>query len=338
MIDLINRLACEQHLDNNNLTQLIEACCHHDNLFNHLRNKATQIAQERFGFGIYTRGLIEISSYCRNNCYYCGLRRDNRNASRYRLNYDEILACCQKGYDAGLRTFVLQGGEDAAFTDDQLEKLIAQLRLQCPEAAITLSLGERKAESYQRLFEAGASRYLLRHEAANKSLYGEIHPGEMSYDNRIDCIKTLTRIGYQAGMGMMVGVPGQTIDHLVEDLLLMQKIRPAMIGIGTFIPHPDTPLGSAPTGDLRLTLAVIAITRLMHPKANIPATTALASLSPTGYLDGFLSGANVVMPNISPLAARPKYEIYPGKEHSQNDITTTLNNLSLQLATIGYHL
>ena len=338
MIDLINRLACEQHLDNNNLTQLIEVCCHHDNLFNHLRNKATQIAQERFGFGIYTRGLIEISSYCRNNCYYCGLRRDNRNASRYRLNYDEILACCQKGYDAGLRTFVLQGGEDAAFTDDQLVKLIAQLRLQCPEAAITLSLGERKAESYQRLFEAGASRYLLRHEAANKSLYGEIHPGEMSYDNRIKCINSLIKIGYQIGMGMMVGVPGQTIAHLVEDLLLMQKIGPAMIGIGSFIPHPDTPFGSHGAGDLRLTYIVIAIARLMHPHALIPATTALQTLSPTGYVNGILSGANVVMPNITPLSSRSKYEIYPGKEQSQNDITSTLNNLSHQLSTIGYHL
>lgn len=338
MIDLINQLACEQHLDNNNLTQLIEACCHHDNLFNHLRNKATQIAQEQFGFGIYMRGLIEISSYCRNNCYYCGLRRDNKNASRYRLSDEEILDCCEVGYQVGLRTFVLQGGEDPVFTDDRLTDLISQIKHHCPKAAITLSLGERSAESYQRLFNAGASRYLLRHEAANRDLYNHIHPTEMSHSNRINCIKSLARIGYQAGMGMMVGVPGQTVDHLVEDLLLMQKIRPSMIGIGTFIPHPDTPLGSAPTGNLRLTLAVIAITRLMHPDANIPATTALASLSPTGYLDGILSGANVVMPNISPLSARPKYEIYPGKEHSQNDITTTLNNLSQQLATKNYHL
>ncbi len=335
---MIEKLFATQHLEVEEFYQLISTCLKCDNSFNLLRDKAAQIAREQFGFGIYMRGLVEISSYCRNNCYYCGLRRDNKNASRYRLSDEEILACCKDGYSAGLRTFVLQGGEDAAFTDERLVNLISQLRHQCPEAAITLSLGERKAESYQRLYEAGASRYLLRHEAANRDLYEQIHPGEMSHANRIDCIKTLTRIGYQAGMGMMVGVPGQTIDHLVEDLLLMQKIRPAMIGIGTFIPHPDTPLGSAPTGDLRLTLAVIAITRLMHPIANIPATTALASLSPTGYLDGILSGANVVMPNISPLAARPKYEIYPGKEHSQNDITTTLNNLSQQLSTIGYHL
>ena len=338
MIDLINRLACEQHLDNNNLTQLIEACCHHDNLFNHLRNKATQIAQERFGFGIYTRGLIEISSYCRNNCYYCGLRRDNRLATRYRLNDDEILSCCIDGYQAGLRTFVLQGGEDGAFTDNRLVDLITQIHRHCPEAAITLSLGERSAESYQQLYNAGASRYLLRHEAANASLYSQIHPAEMSHDNRINCINSLIKIGYQTGMGMMVGVPNQTIAHLMEDLLLMQKIGPAMIGIGSFIPHPDTPFGLHGAGDLRLTYIVIAIARLMHPHALIPATTALQTLSPTGYVDGILSGANVVMPNITPLSSRSKYEIYPGKEQSQNDITSTLNNLSHQLSTIGYHL
>lgn len=337
MIKLIKHLAGEHAIEAEGLRQLL-AACGDDNTFDQLRDKAAQIAREQFGFGIFTRGLIEISSYCRNNCYYCGLRRDNRNATRYRLNDDEILSCCIDGYQAGLRIFVLQGGEDAAFTDNRLVDLITQIHRHCPDAAITLSLGERSTESYQRLYDAGASRYLLRHEAANDSLYSQIHPSEMSHDNRIDCIKSLLATGYQTGMGMMVGVPGQTISHLIDDLLLMKQLQPHMIGIGTFIPHPDTPFGTHSVGDLRLTLAVIAITRLMHPDANIPATTALASLSPTGYLDGILSGANVVMPNISPLTARPKYEIYPGKEHSQNDITTTLNNLSQQLATIGYHL
>ena len=338
MIDLINQLACEQHLDNNNLTQLIEACCHHDNLFNHLRNKATQIARKQFGFGVYIRGLVEISSYCRNNCYYCGLRRDNRNITRYRLSCDEILNCCINGYNAGLRTFVLQGGEDATFTDDALITLISEIRNNCPDAAITLSLGERSAESYQQLYDAGASRYLLRHEAANASLYSQIHPSEMSFENRIDCIKSLMAIGYQTGMGMMVGAPGQTIAHLVDDLLLMKQLQPHMIGIGTFIPHPNTPFGAHSAGDLRLTFIIIAIARLMHPKALIPATTALATLAPNGYLEGILSGANVVMPNITPLAQRAKYEIYPGKEHSQSTITSTLTNLSQQLASIGYHI
>ena len=338
MTNLIEKLSATQHLEVEEFHQLITTCLSCDNSFNQLRNKATQVARKQFGFGIYMRGLVEISSYCRNNCYYCGLRRDNRNASRYRLNDDEILVCCKEGYNAGLRTFVLQEGEDAAFTDERLIKLISQLRLECPEAAITLSLGERSTESYQRLFDVGASRYLLRHEAANESLYKQIHPTEMSHLNRISCIKSLIEIGYQTGMGMMIGVSGQTIDHIIEDLLLMNQLQPHMIGIGTFIPHPNTPFGSQSAGDLRLTYIIIAIARLMHPHALIPATTALQSLSPTGYIDGILSGANVVMPNITPLSQRNKYEIYPGKEHSYPTITSALNNLSQQLSSINYHL
>ena len=338
MEHLIEKLSSKQLLEVDEFNQLITTCLKCDNTFNHLRNKAAQIAREQFGFGIYTRGLIEISSYCRNNCYYCGLRRDNRNATRYRLAPDDILACCLDGYRAGLRTFVLQGGEDSFFTDNLLVDLISQIKSHCPEAAITLSLGERPTESYQRLFEAGASRYLLRHEAANRDLYNHIHPTEMSHENRIDCIKSLMAIGYQTGMGMMVGVPGQTISHLVDDLLLMEQLHPQMIGIGAFIPHPNTPLGNYPSGDLRLTLVIIAIARLMHPNALIPATTALATLTPDGYIQGILSGANVVMPNITPHAVRSHYDIYPGKEHSQSTITSTLTNLSQQLATIGYHI
>lgn len=338
MKQLIEKLSSKQLLESDEFNQLITTCLKCDNTFNHLRNKATQIAQEQFGFGIYTRGLIEISSYCHNNCYYCGLRRDNRNATRYSLNDDEILSCCIDGYQAGLCTFVLQGGEDAAFTDNRLVDLITQIHRHCPDVAITLSLGERSAESYQLLYNAGASRYLLRHEAANVSLYSQIHPSKMSHDNRISCIKSLLATGYQTGMGMMIGVPGQTIAHLIDDLLLMEQLQPHMIGIGTFIPHPDTPFGTHSAGDLRLTLIIIAIARLMHPYALIPATTALATLTPDGYLQGILSGANVVMPNITPNAARPHYEIYPGKEHSQSTITSTLSNLSQQLSIIGYHI
>lgn len=338
MTNLIEKLFATQHLEVEELHQLIATCLKCDNSFNLLRDKATQVARKQFGFGIYTRGLIEISSYCRNNCYYCGLRRDNRDASRYRLNDDEIISCCKDGYRVGLRTFVLQGGEDAAFTDERLAKLISQLHQECPEAAITLSLGERSTNSYQRLFDAGASRYLLRHEAANTTLYEQIHPTEMSHLNRINCIKSLIEIGYQTGMGMIIGVPRQTIAHIIDDLLLMKQLQPQMIGIGTFIPHPDTPFGSHSAGNLRLTYIIVAITRLMHPNALIPATTALQSLSPTGYIDGILSGANVVMSNITPLSSRSKYEIYPGKEHSHATITTTLSYLSQQFSTIGYHL
>ena len=338
MTTLIEKLFATQHLEVEELHQLIATCLKCDNSFNLLRDKATQVARKQFGFGIYTRGLIEISSYCRNNCYYCGLRRDNRNATRYRLNDDEILSCCIDGYQAGLRTFVLQGGEDAAFTDNRLVDLITQIHRHCPDVAITLSLGERSAESYQLLYNAGASRYLLRHEAANVSLYSQIHPSKMSHDNRISCIKSLLATGYQTGMGMMIGVPGQTIEHLIDDLLLMKQLQPQMIGIGTFIPHPNTPFGSQSAGDLRLTYIIIAIARLMHPHALIPATTALQTLSPTGYVDGILSGANVVMSNITPLSSRSKYEIYPGKEHSHTTITSTLSYLSQQFSTIGYHL
>ncbi len=338
MIHLAEKLFATQRLEVEEFHKLITTCLKCDDSFNQLKDKATQIARRQFGFGVYMRGLVEISSYCGNNCYYCGLRRDNKNASRYRLSDDEIINCCESGYQAGLRTFVLQGGEDPAFTDVRLVKLISQLLHRCPEAAITLSLGERSSESYQRLYDAGASRYLLRHEAANRSLYKHIHPSEMSHINRIGCIKSLRKIGYQTGMGMMVGVPEQTIAHLIDDLLLMEQLQPHMIGIGTFIPHPDTPFGSQATGDLRLTHIIIAITRLMHHHALIPATTALQSLSPTGYIDGILSGANVVMPNITPLSSRSKYEIYPGKDHSHHTITSTLNNLSRQLSTIGYHL
>lgn len=338
MTNLIEKLFATQHLEVEEFHQLITTCLTCDNSFNQLRDKATQVARKQFGFGVYMRGLVEISSYCRNNCYYCGLRRDNRNASRYRLNDDEILSCCKEGYSAGLRTFVLQGGEDTTFTDERLARLISQLRHECPEAAITLSLGERSTESYQQFFEAGASRYLLRHEAANETLYNQIHPAEMSHLNRVNCIKSLIKIGYQTGMGMMIGVPGQTINHIIDDLLLMGQLQPHMIGIGSFIPHPDTPFGLQSAGDLRLTYIVIAIARLMHPHALIPATTALQSLSPTGYIDGILSGANVVMPNITPFSQRAKYEIYRGKHTSAPTINQSIKTLEQQLATINYHL
>lgn len=334
MISLIDCLSHEHHLDADDYIKLIQAC-DKDDVFSYLRDKATQTARKRFGFGIYTRGLIEISNYCKNNCLYCGLRRDNK-IKRYRLSCDEILECCKSGYDAGLRTFVLQGGEDTFFTDERLINLIRQIRQNCQDAAITLSLGERPATSYRQLYNAGASRYLLRHEAADKKLYKQIHTSEMSFEHRIDCITHLLEIGYQTGMGMMVGVPGQTVNHLVEDLMLMTKLRPQMIGIGAFIPHIGTPLGHHSAGNMRLTLSIVAICRLMFPDALIPATTALATLSPTGFLDGILSGANVVMPNISPLASRAMYEIYNNKHDYGVDTVESLNILQKQLAAIGY--
>ena len=248
------------------------------------------------------------------------------------------MECCKTAYELGFRTFVLQGGEDAAFTDERLVNLISQLRHQCPEAAITLSLGERKAESYQRLYEAGASRYLLRHEAANSALYESLHPAGQGLQHRLDCLAALKRIGYQTGMGMMIGVKGQTVEHIVEDLLLIQDMRPEMVGIGPFLPHKATPLGSEPAGDLNMVLATIAIVRLMLPKALLPSTTALATLHPRGRLEGILSGANVVMPNLSPSNVRAKYAIYENKASWGKEAAEGLEALERELETIGYHI
>ncbi|MBQ4344589.1 MAG: [Muribaculaceae bacterium] len=305
---------------------------------NLLRDNASSVARRQFGQGIFVRGLIEISSHCHNNCLYCGLRRDNRQAMRYRLTDDEILGCCDFGYRQGLRTFVLQGGEDPSLTDNRLVPLIAEIHRRWNDAAITLSLGERSDNSYRRLFQAGASRYLLRHEAADTDLYNQLHPREMSLDNRIDCIKNLISIGYQTGMGMMIGTPGQTTDHLIADLQLMQWLCPHMIGIGPFIPHRHTPYADHRPGDIYLTLKLIAIARLMHPDALIPATTALNTLSPDGHTAGILSGANVIMPNLSPASVRPKYDIYDNKKSSGTEAAECLNRLSAELATIGYHI
>lgn len=336
MKEIAERLVSEHRLNAEEFRALIESC--DDPTLDFLRNEAVRTAQKRFGRGIFVRGLIEISSYCRNNCLYCGLRRDNRNAERYRLTREQILECCKQGYEAGLRTFVLQGGEDAALTDEWLEAVISAIRERYPDAAITLSLGERSEESYARMYKAGANRYLLRHEAADRELYRAIHPDKMSYDNRVACIKTLKNLGYQTGMGMMVGVAGQSVEALVQDLFLMESIQPEMIGIGPFIPHHDTPFGNNAAGDMRQTLLMLAIVRLMFPDALIPSTTALASLSSDGRKQGILSGANVVMPNISPLSLRRKYAIYDNKAISGSEAVEGLNLLERELNEIGYYI
>ena len=304
----------------------------------YLRDCAVRAARERFGRAIFVRGLIEISSYCHNDCYYCGLRASNSSAQRYRLSEAQILECCTTGYNAGLRTFVLQGGEDGYWSDSRLVPLITTIRAQFPDAAITLSLGERSDESYHALRAAGADRYLLRHEAANRELYSAIHPARMSYDNRFSCIKTLMAEGFQTGMGMMIGVPGQSIEHIAEDLEAIYALRPQMVGIGPFIPHPLTPFAGNAAGDILLTLNAIAIVRLLLPNALIPATTALATLTPRGRLEGILSGANVVMPNLSPSSVRAKYAIYENKASWGKEAAEGIAALNSELETIGYHI
>lgn len=336
MRDLVHRLVGERTLKRDEFRALIASC--DSQTLEYIRKESVRTAQERFGHGIFVRGLIEISSFCRNDCAYCGLRRSNRSAERYRLNHEQIMECCKEGYDAGLRTFVLQGGEDANLTDEWLEQIIHDIRHIYPDVAITLSLGERSYDSYKRLYDAGATRYLLRHEAANEELYRKLHPQTMSHANRIACIENLKEIGYQTGMGMMIGVRGQSVDDLVDDLLLMERIRPQMIGIGPFIPHRNTPLGDYPAGSVELTLLMLSIVRLMHPSALIPSTTALATLSAEGRRMGILSGANVVMPNLTPPSERKKYAIYEDKASSGSEAVEGLRALEQELNEIGYHI
>ncbi|MBO5717771.1 MAG: [FeFe] hydrogenase H-cluster radical SAM maturase HydE [Alistipes sp.] len=338
MKELVERLVVNRRLDNESLRALLTECTTDANVLQLLRDCAVRTAREQFGLGIYIRGLIEVSSYCRCDCLYCGLRRSNRSAERYRLTHDEIMACCREGYKLGFRTFVLQGGEDGTHTDRWLEELVRDIRQSYPDVAITLSLGERSEESYRALYEAGANRYLLRHEAANADLYDALHPTAKGLKNRLECLEALKRIGYQVGMGMMIGVKGQTIDDIVEDLQLIGRMQPQMVGIGPFMPHSSTPLGGEPAGDLRLTLAAVAITRLMLPSALIPSTTALATLSPIGRLEGILSGANVVMPNLSPSDIRAKYAIYENKASWGKEAAEGLAALDEELKTIGYHI
>ncbi len=334
MYELAERLVCEGRLSAPEYLALLTQC--DDSTWFFLRHEAVRTAQERFGCAIFVRGLIEISSYCRNDCRYCGLRRSNRAAERYRLIPEQILAACEAGFEAGFRTFVLQGGEDPWWSDERLVPLVEEIHRRWPEAAITLSLGERSEASYRALHEAGAARYLLRHEAADRSLYEQLHPTEMSHAGRLACIEQLKAIGFQTGMGMMVGAPGQRVEHLVEDLLLLERIEPQMIGIGPFLPHRDTPYGAEPAGDLRLTLLLLAILRLRFPQALIPSTTALATLHPEGRLQGILSGANVVMPNLSPESVRSKYAIYDGKASSGAEAAEGLRLLAEELRGIGY--
>ncbi len=326
------RLENEGTLPREELVQLLTEC--DDPTLERLRGAARRTTLGRFGDGIYVRGLIEIGNVCRNDCLYCGIRRSNREAERYRLTSDEILGCCERGYALGLRTFVLQGGEDPSLGDGPLAELIAEIRRRWPDCAVTLSLGERSEASYERLFRAGATRYLLRHETADPELYAALHPG-MSHARRLECLAALQRIGYQTGMGMMVGVPGQNAGTLADDLLLMERFRPEMIGIGPFLPQRQTPLGDAPAGSLRLTLLLLAILRLMHPAALIPATTALATLAPEGRNLGILSGANVVMPNLSPPAERKKYVLYDHKAAFGCEAAEGLAALDRELHAIG---
>ena len=301
-------------------------------------NIADNIRREIFSDKVYIRGLIEISSYCKNNCLYCGIRADNKDCMRYRLTKEDILSCCREGYRLGFRTFVMQGGEDAYYNDDLLCDIIFKIKSEFPDCAVTLSLGERGKDSFQRLFDAGANRYLLRHETADKKHYRYLHPPEMSYDARMKCLSDLKEIGYQTGCGFMVGSPGQTPECLAEDMLFIDEFKPQMVGIGPFISHHDTPFADCKNGSVDMTVFLLSLIRIMLPDVLLPATTALATLSPDGRERGLSVGANVVMPNLSPISVRKKYELYDNKAVSDSEAAEGLEDLKRRVEKIGYRI
>lgn len=300
--------------------------------------KAVAVRRKIYGSAVYVRGLVEISNICKNNCFYCGIRRDNTACDRYRLGEEEIFDCAEEGYRLGFRTFVLQGGEDPHFTDEVLCGIIGGIKKRHPDCAVTVSMGERSRASYQRLFDAGADRYLLRHETADLDHYGQLHPPEMSFDNRMRCLRDLREIGFQTGCGFMVGSPGQTSRTLAEDLKFIEEFKPDMCGIGPFIPHKDTPFGDHPAGTLELTCYLLSIIRLIHPPVLLPATTALGTIHPQGREKGILAGANVVMPNLSPENVRSKYELYNNKLNTGAEAAQGLAMLKESMARIGYQV
>ena len=299
---------------------------------------AKKIREEHFGNQIYVRGLIEFTNYCKNDCYYCGIRRSNPNAERYRLTMEQILECTDTGYELGFRTFVLQGGEDGYYTDERLEEIIKAIKEKHPDCALTLSLGERSRKSYELFYQAGADRYLLRHETADANHYQRLHPEEMSYQHRMNCLKELKDIGYQVGCGFMVGSPGQTEETLAEDMLFIQEFQPHMVGIGPFVPHHETPFGREPGGTVEDTLYLLSLIRILEPTVLLPATTALGTIDPRGREKGILAGANVVMPNLSPTNVRKKYELYDNKICTGDEAAECRSCLSNRMKTIDCEL
>ena len=303
-----------------------------------LAEKAVAVRRAIYGSEVFTRGLIEFTNVCKNDCLYCGIRRGNSACTRYRLTPEQIMCCAVEGYALGFRTFVLQGGEDPYFTDDILCALVRKLKERFPDCAVTLSLGERSRESYQALFDAGADRYLLRHETADKAHYEMLHPASMSPVNRMRCLQDLREIGYQVGCGFMVGSPYQTNAHLAKDLKFIEEFKPDMCGIGPFIPHKDTPFRDKPAGTLEETLYLLAIIRLIHPPVLLPATTALGTIHPKGREMGILAGANVVMPNLSPVDVREKYMLYDNKICTGEESAQCRGCLSRRMEAIGYEI
>ena len=304
----------------------------------YLFSLARKRREEYYGSKVFIRGLIEFTNYCKNDCYYCGIRKSNRNASRYRLSDEDIISCCEEGYSLGFRTFVLQGGEDPYFTDERMCRIVSEIKKSYGDCAVTLSIGERSRESYQKLFDAGAERFLLRHETADFCHYSKLHPNTLSAENRQLCLKNLKDIGYQVGTGFMVGSPFQTTENLADDMLFLSSLKPSMVGIGPFIPHKDTPFADKHSGTLELTLFMLGLIRLALPYALIPSTTALGTISPIGRELGLKAGANVVMPNLSPPSVRKKYMLYDNKICTGEESAQCLECLKKRVSSAGYQI
>lgn len=336
MLALLHELRASRTLPDERLTELLE--CTDSSVLEELYRLAREVQMAHYGRAVYIRGLIELTNVCRNDCYYCGIRRSNRELNRYRLGHDEVLAACAEGYALGFRTFVLQGGEDPYWTEARLVRLLEEMHARYPSCAITLSLGEWARASYKAFRDAGASRYLLRHESYDARHYRELHPEELSAARRQTCLSELKALGYQTGTGIMVGSPRQRLEHILKDIRFIEQLQPEMIGIGPFLPHRATPFRHEPPGSLELTLKLLSIFRLMHPRALIPSTTALATLHPEGRLRGILAGANVVMPNLSPRAVRSQYQLYDNKAALGAEAAEGLALLRSQLEGIGYEL
>ncbi|MDY5882688.1 MAG: [FeFe] hydrogenase H-cluster radical SAM maturase HydE [Roseburia sp.] len=334
--DLIDRLETQHSLSLEEYAFLIRNRTQES--MDYIAPKARHIREDIYGTSVYVRGLIEFTNICKNDCLYCGIRRSNAKANRYRLTKEEILDCCKVGYELGFRTFVLQGGEDPYFTDDRICEIVSAIRTTYPDCAITLSIGEKEKESYERYYKAGANRYLLRHETADEAHYQYLHPKELSLAHRKQCLWDLKEIGYQVGCGFMVGSPHQTRDTLYEDLMFIKELQPHMVGIGPFIPQQDTPFAKETAGTMEETLRLLSIIRLIHPHVLLPATTALGTIHPLGREKGIQAGANVVMPNLSPVEVRDKYKLYDNKICTGDEAAECRFCMQRRMESIGYEV
>lgn len=336
ILNLIDQLKITQVLTRKEWIQLIDGRTHE--VAEYLFDQSRAVRHRHYGRDVYIRGLIEFTNYCKNDCLYCGIRKSNGNIHRYRLTMEEIYDCCAVGYKLGFRTFVLQGGEDGYFTDEKMVTLISTIHEKYPDCAITLSIGERSFESYQKFFDAGANRYLLRHETYDSNHYERLHPSGLTASHRQQCLAWLKEIGYQVGTGFMVGSPYQTTENLADDMLYLKELNPQMVGIGPFIPHHDTPFAKEAPGTLELTLFMLGLIRLMLPKVLLPSTTALGTIDPNGRERGILAGANVVMPNLSPTDVRKDYALYDDKICTGDEAAECRKCLDRRIRSIGYRV